>query len=97
MVWYPKGFACEPQNLGHIRRFGSLIGHGTTGMKMKDLAHYSQVGEQHVLKIDDSGTMVVGNPLGIVGERCCLGFQRAMSGKRVGLERRTISDGSNEL
>lgn len=79
MVWYCKGFVYEPQKLGHIRRFGSLIGHCTTGMKMKNLDHYSQVGEQHML-VDDSGTIVVGNPLGILGERCCLGFERAMSG-----------------
>lgn len=58
VVWHSKGNVREPRHLRHIRRYGLLIGHCTTGLNNERLAHHSLVNDQHILKVDDSGTMV---------------------------------------
>lgn len=58
VVWHSKGVVSMPRDLRHIRRYGLLIGHCTTGMKIERLDHHSMVGDQHILKINDSGSMV---------------------------------------
>jgi hypothetical protein len=58
IVWHAKGNVREPRHLRDIRRCGLLIGHCPTGLKLERLASHRLVGDQHVLKFDDSGTMV---------------------------------------
>lgn len=58
VVWHSKGYVQEPRSLRHIRHYGLLIGHCTTGLKIERLAHHSLVGDEHMLKVNGSGTMV---------------------------------------
>ena len=58
VIWHSKGNVIMLRHLRHIQRCGLLIGHCTTGIKLKRLDHHSMIGDQHILRINDSRSMV---------------------------------------